>query len=74
VLKPALLLGALASLAACSRRTPLVIAAIGDSTMWRHAIAPTAGRVAVTEPQALQENLRGTAVVRTAKSCRNSSQ
>lgn len=64
MLKTILLAALLASLAACSHPAPVVIAVIGDSTTWGFSSTPTPGRVAVTEPQALQANLHGTAIVR----------
>jgi acyl-CoA thioesterase-1 len=68
LLKKVLLLGVLTSLAACSRPapTPVVIGVIGDSTTWGFSSISTAadGRVAVPEPQALQANLHGTAIVK----------
>lgn len=64
MLRAAFFLAALASLAACSKPAPVVIAAFGDSTMWGFSSTPTAGRVAITEPQALAANLHGRAVVR----------
>lgn len=63
-LKSTFLLALFAALTACSRPAPIVIGSIGDSTTWGFSSTAASGRVAITEPQALQANLHGTAIVR----------
>lgn len=63
-LKSLCLLAALAALAGCARPPPVVIGSIGDSTTWGFSSTEASGRVAITEPEALQAALHGTAIVR----------